>query len=148
MERYLEFILNHYILCLALAVVSYLLVQELIDTALKKYGKVSPLLAVTKMNEADTVVIDVREPEDFIKGHIEDAITVPLGGLKEYLPKLEAYKKSIALVVCQNGMRSGAAANMLNKAGFENVQVITGGMDAWETEYKLPVKKSNKYKAK
>lgn len=145
MDRYLEFILNHYILSLALAVVTYLLIQEFFDTALKKYHGISPLLAVAKMNESDTVVIDVREPEEFLPSHIENAISTPLGNLSVHLPKLQAYKNKPVLIACQSGTRSASAAKILTKAGFEQVFVITGGMQAWENEYKLPIK-SNKTK--
>ncbi len=125
MDRYLEFILNHYILSLALAVVTYLLIQELFDTAFKKFGSVSPLLAVAKMNDSDTLVIDVREPPEFILNHIEQAINMPLGKLPEDLSKIADHK-----------------------AGFEQVFVITGGMQAWESDYKLPVKITSKSKIK
>ena len=75
MERYLDFILNHYILSLALAVVTYLLIQELFDAAFKKFTGISPLLAVAKMNDSDTLVIDVRDATDFAPSHIEQAIS-------------------------------------------------------------------------
>jgi rhodanese-related sulfurtransferase len=146
MERYLEFILNHYILSLALAVVTYLLIQELFDSATKKFGSVSPLLAVAKMNNADTIVVDVREPEEFLKSHIENAISAPLGNLSNHLQKLETHKNKPVLIVCQNGTRSASAGKVLTKAGFEQVFVITGGMQAWEGEYKLPIKSSSKQK--
>lgn len=146
MDRYLEFILNHYILSLALAVVTFLLIQEFIETALKKFGAVSPLLAVAKMNDSDTIVIDVREPEEFLKGHIENAINTPLGNLQVHLPKIEANKNKPILIACQNGTRSGSAGKLLSKAGFEQVFVITGGMQAWESDYKLPIKSENKFK--
>jgi rhodanese-related sulfurtransferase len=146
MDRYLEFILNHYILSLALAVVTFLLIQELIETAFKKFGAVSPLLAVAKMNDSDTVVIDVREPEEFLKGHIENAINTPLGNLQTHLPRLEASKNKPILIACQTGTRSASAGKLLTKAGFEQVFVITGGMQAWESDYKLPIKSDNKLK--
>jgi len=146
MDRYLEFILNHYILSLALAVVTYLLIQELFDTAVKKFSAVSPLLAVAKMNESDTIVIDVREPEEFLKSHIENAISTPLGNLPAHLSKLEAHKNKPILIACQNGTRSASAAKILTKAGFEQVFVITGGMQAWEDDYKLPIKSAGKVK--
>ena len=79
MERYLDFILNHYILSLALAVVTYLLIQEFLDTAFKKHSDISPLLAVAKMNDSDTLVIDVRDATDFPASHIDQAISMPLG---------------------------------------------------------------------
>jgi len=146
MERYLEFILNHYILSLALAVVTYLLIQELFDTAFKKFSAVSPLLAVAKMNDSDTLVIDVREPEEFLKGHIENAISTPLGNLPSHLPKLETHKNKPVLIACQTGTRSASAGKILTKAGFEQVFVITGGMQAWENDYKLPTKSVGKHK--
>ncbi|MFU8789680.1 MAG: rhodanese-like domain-containing protein [Methylobacter sp.] len=146
MDRYLEFILNHYILSLALAVVTYLLIQELFDAALKKFGSISPLLAVAKMNDSDTIVIDVREADDFLKGHIEQATNTPLGNLATHLPKLEAHKNKPILIACQTGTRSAAAGKLLTKAGFEQVFVITGGMQAWENDYKLPIKSAGKQK--
>jgi rhodanese-related sulfurtransferase len=150
MDRYLEFILNHYILSLALAVVTYLLIQELFDTAFKKFGSVSPLLAVAKMNDSDTLVIDVREPPEFVLSHIEQSINMPLGKLKlpEELAKIADHKNKPVLISCQTGTRSAEAGKILTKAGFEQVFVITGGMQAWENDYKLPVKITSKNKIK
>ncbi|MGZ8162370.1 MAG: rhodanese-like domain-containing protein [Methylobacter sp.] len=146
MDRYLEFILNHYVLSLALAVVTYLLIQELFDTAFKKFGSVSPLLAVAKMNDGNTTIIDVREPQEFVQSHIETAVNIPLSRLPEQLSKLEAHKKDPVLIVCQNGTRSSSAGKLLTKTGFEQVFVITGGLQAWEHDYKLPVKVTAKKK--
>lgn len=147
MERYLEFILNHYMLSLALAVVTYLLIQELFDAALRKFSAISPLLAVAKMNDSDTLVIDVREPDEFVKGHIENAVSIPLGNLPAHLPKLGTHKSKPVLIACQSGTRSASAGKILTKAGFEQVFVITGGMQAWEDDYKLPIKSTSKNKS-
>jgi rhodanese-related sulfurtransferase len=146
MDRYIEFILNHYILVLALAVVTYLLIQEAFDGAFNKSKAVSPLLAVAKMNDSDTIIIDVREAPEFVVSHIEQATNIPLSKLPEELPKLTEQKTKPILLVCQNGTRSASAGKILTKAGFEQVFVVTGGMSAWETDYKLPVKMSAKYK--
>ncbi|MEY3288421.1 MAG: hypothetical protein RLZZ419_663 [Pseudomonadota bacterium] len=148
MDRYLDFILNHYILSLALAVVTYLLIQELFDTAFKKFDAISPLLAVAKMNDNDTLVIDVREPSEFIHNHIEHSINMPLGKLAEELAKIADHKNKPVLISCKTGTRSASAAKLLTKAGFEQVFVITGGMDAWEKDYKLPIKITSKQKIK
>lgn len=140
MDRYLEFILNHYVLSLSLAVVTYLLIQEFFDTAFKRFSAISPLLAVAKMNDDDTLVVDVREPDEFLKGHIENAISAPLGNLSTHMPKFEAYKNKPVLIVCQTSTRSASAGKQFTKAGFQQVFVITGGMRAWEEDYKLPIK--------
>ncbi|MFZ2449222.1 MAG: rhodanese-like domain-containing protein [Methylovulum miyakonense] len=148
MDRYIEFALNHYILSLALIIVTYLLVQDFFESAFKKFTVISPLLAVNKMNNEDTVIIDVREPLEFTESHIENAMNTPLSKLPEQLASLGTYKKTPILIACQTGTRSATAGKLLTKAGFEQVFVITGGMAAWEGDYKLPVKISkNKKKA-
>jgi len=147
MDRFLEFVFNHYIYSLALVVVTYLLIQDLFDSAFKKFGTISPLMAVTKMNESDTIIIDVREVDEFIKGHIEPALNMPLSKLPQQLAKLENHKKKPILIACENGTRSASAGKILAKAGFEQVFVMTGGMLAWIEDYKLPIKVTSKNKA-
>jgi rhodanese-related sulfurtransferase len=143
-DRLVEFILNHYLLALALVVVTYLLIQEFFDSAFKKFGYLSPLLAVTKMNDGNTVVIDVREHEEFNKGHIESAVNLPLSRLKEQTSGLDAYKDKPVLIVCQEGTRSSTAGKIITKAGLKDVFVITGGMQSWQEDYKLPIKVNRK----
>lgn len=144
-DRLIEFTLNHYILSLGLIVVMYLLVQELFDTALKKFGFVSPLLAVTKMNNGNTVVIDVREHDEFNKGHIEGAVNLPFSKIKEQTSSVDAYKDNQVLIVCQDGTRSSSAGKLITKAGLKDVFVITGGMQSWQEDYKLPIKVNRKH---
>jgi rhodanese-related sulfurtransferase len=143
-DRLLEFSLNHYMLVLALVVVTYLLIQELFDVALKKFKVISPLLAVTKMNDGNTVVIDVREQEEFNKGYIESAINLPLSKIKEHIDSLDAYKNNPILIVCQEGTRSSSAGKLFTKAGLSDVLVISGGMQSWQEDYKLPIKVNRK----
>ena len=145
MDQYIEFITNHYLLSLALVVVTYLLIQELVENTFNKFTSLSPLLAVTKMNSADPVIVDVRDPHEFVKGHIEDAINIPLGKFSEQLGSLEKYKKQTLIVVCKTGTRSTPACKTLTKANFEQVFNITGGMQAWE-DSKFPIKTTSKNK--
>jgi rhodanese-related sulfurtransferase len=95
------------------------------------------------MNSEDTVIVDVREEHEYNKGHIEDAINVPFGKFDENVKKLEAYKKSPLIVVCQTGTRSIPASKKLCKLGFGKVFNLTGGMQAWE-DSKLPIKVKKK----
>ena len=143
MDQYIEFISNHYLLSLALLVVTYLLFQDLIESSLNKFNGLSPLLAVTKMNSADTVIVDVRDPHEYIKGHIENSINLPLGKFSEKISTLEKNKNQAIIVVCQTGTRSVPACKTLGKAGFEQVFNITGGMQSWE-DSKLPIKVTSK----
>jgi rhodanese-related sulfurtransferase len=143
MDRYIEFVLNHWMLFIGLVVVTILLFQEMLDSAFKKFSSISPLLAVTQMNSDDTAVIDVREEHEFNKGHIEGAINAPFGKFDEHCKKLEAYKKTPVIVTCQTGTRSAPACKKLCKMGFEKVFNLTGGMQSWE-DNKLPIKGKKK----
>lgn len=143
MDQYIEFITNHYLLAFALVCVIFLLIQDLISNSFNSFEAISPLIAVTKMNDDKTVIIDVREANEFVKSHIENAINIPLDGIEGKLPSLEKYKTSPLVVVCQTGARSVPACKTLAKAGFDQLFTMTGGMQSWE-ENKLPIKKSSK----
>ncbi len=139
MDQYLEFISNHYLLCLGLVVVAYLLIQDLVESTFNKYQGLSPLLTVAKMNDADTVIVDVREPHEYIKGHIEDSINIPLGKFPEKVNTLDKYKSQPIIVVCQSGSRSVSACKTLTKNNFEKVFNMIGGMQAWQ-DNNFPIK--------
>lgn len=145
MDRYFEFVTNHWMLFIALCVVTFLLIQDLIETALQKFETISPILAVAKMNTEGTVVLDVREEMDYAKGHIESAINTPLAKLDKGNNNLDEYKNSPVVVVCQTGTRSTPACKTLTKQGFEKVFQIKGGMQSWE-ENKLPIRVGSKGK--
>ncbi len=145
MDQYIEFATNHYLLVFSLVCVIFLLIQDFVSNSFNKFESVSPLIAVTKMNSEDTIVIDIREPNEFAKSHIEDAMNIPLGKLEERLPSLEKHKKFPVIVVCQTGARSVTACKTLIKAGFGQVYSMIGGMQSWE-ENKFPIKNTSKNK--
>ena len=94
--------------------------------------------AVQLMNRG-AVVVDVRKPEEFAGGHLVSAKNIPLDTLEADQTK-EKFRKKNVLVVCDSGMSSGRAANLLRKAGFEKVFSVRGGIRAWR-EDNLPLVK-------
>jgi len=79
------------------------------------------------------VVVDVREPEEFVGelGHIPGSLLVPLDLLQLRLPKLAGYVDRPMVVVCRAGARSASAVAILKSAGFARVQNLRGGMLSW-----------------
>ena len=75
------------------------------------------------------VVLDVREPHEWVTGHIEGALHIPLGELQERVDELDPQAQT--LVVCHVGARSAHAAAWLHHLGHD-VANLAGGMDAWE----------------
>lgn len=98
---------------------------------------VAPAEAVRLMNREKAVVIDVREDGEFAQGHIKGARHVPLGNLDGH-KGLPSNKTLPLVVVCARGARAGRAAVQLKKMGYDNVQVLAGGMGAWR-QADLPV---------
>lgn len=143
MEQYIEFATNHYLLSFSWVCVVFLLIQDLLSNSFNKFESISPLIAVTKMNDDNILVLDVREPHEFTKSHIEDAVNIPLGKLEEKLGGLEKHKTHKIIVTCQTGARSASACKSLTKAGFTQVFNMQGGMQSWE-DNKLPIKISSK----
>lgn len=83
-------------------------------------------------NSAD-VVIDVREPNEFIAGHLPNAINVPRGVLEFKINELENIidAESNIVLYCKTSGRAALAAQSLKSLGFTNVLSILGGFDAW-----------------
>ena len=76
------------------------------------------------------LVVDVREPREFKRGHVPQAQLVPLLTLLSGTPELPRGRRVV--VVCQSGRRSVRAAGLLHDQGYDNVVVLRGGMLAWE----------------
>ena len=140
MDLYIEFVTNHWLLFIALGVVTFLLIQEFVESVFKKHETLSPLLAVSKMNNDDTVVIDVREAAEFSKGHINSAINTPLENFDKHIEQLKKHMHNPLIVVCQTGTRSTPACKKLAAAGFDKVFSMTGGMQSWK-ENNYPITK-------
>ncbi len=67
-------------------------------------------------------ILDVREPEEYALGHIDDAINIPSQSLMAGMPELQDTPKDTPLLVyCRTGSRSGIALQILKQMGFTNV---------------------------
>lgn len=78
---------------------------------------------------ADMRVLDVREPAEWVTGHIEGAQHIPLMQLIERIAELPS--DAPLLVVCRVGSRSAQATAFLNAQGLQ-AQNLAGGMVEWE----------------
>jgi len=62
--------------------------------------------------------IDVRSPEEFMGGHVEGSVNIPLHDLNDRLDEIKQIGKPLVLC-CASGNRSGMAANFLSQQGLE-----------------------------
>jgi SulP family sulfate permease len=86
------------------------------------------------------LIIDVREPREFERGHVPQAQSMPLPTLlsrhsdaaASELQGQQLSHERPMILVCRSGRRSTRAAYMLRNRGYESVVVLRGGMLAWE----------------
>lgn len=82
------------------------------------------------LNEGeDLPIVDVRETDEVAAGRIPGAINIPLGLIEFRMHELDKSKEYI--LVCHSGGRSSRALQILEKHGF-NVINMEGGMLAWQ----------------
>ncbi|MCT2346291.1 rhodanese-like domain-containing protein [Niallia taxi] len=79
-------------------------------------------------------LIDVREPNEFSAGHVLGARNIPLSQLK--MRKGEIRSDKPVYLYCQNGMRSGRAAQFLHRKGYRQLSQLQGGFKKWSGKVK------------
>jgi len=97
-------------------------------------SKLSLLEATQRINTGKTLVLDVRDAEQFAASHLRDARNIPLKELAQRVAELDKFKGKSVIVVCQSGTQSGKAESILKKAGFTEVYGLTGGIAAWQVQ--------------
>lgn len=125
----LAFVIENWLLIAAALVSGGLLAWPLVRGGVG--GGVTPAQAVQLMNRDKAVVIDVRDATEFAAGHVVGARNVPLATLGESPKALPANKKQPLVLVCAAGVRARRAASTLRAAGYENLHVLAGGVNAW-----------------
>jgi molybdopterin/thiamine biosynthesis adenylyltransferase/rhodanese-related sulfurtransferase len=77
------------------------------------------------------ILLDVRESREIEAGHIEGHISIPLGQLADRLSELDGRQDELVVCLCQAGIRSRKAADLLRRGGFQRVANLEGGYLAW-----------------
>lgn len=146
MEQYLEFVGNHTLLVAGLVFTFFLLVFTELRRKALGVTSVEPQDAVKLINN-DAAVIDLRSAEAFARGHIVNSRNIPFDELPARTEVIGKLKSKPVVTVCDAGMTSGKAVQLLQKAGLKDVYGLRGGIAAW-TQANLPLVTSKKTKKK
>ena len=84
--------------------------------------------ALAAVHADGAVVIDVREPGEYVGGHVPGAVLVPMGQLPSRVAELDRSRP--VFVICASGNRSRAMVDYLERAGFD-ARSVGGGTAAW-----------------
>ena len=108
--------------------------QDLVADAKKKITEISPTDAAAKAkSSSDTVIVDVREKDEFDESHIPDAVHMSRGLFELEVEEKFPDRNTTIICHCGGGGRSALAAESLQKMGYKNVRSMAGGFKAWKT---------------
>jgi rhodanese-related sulfurtransferase len=132
LERLPEFIGAHPILSMAFVGLTAAIVINEISRLRRGYSALSPAQLTLLMNRENALVVDISPLNDYEKGHILGAKHVAMSQFDPENKVLAKVRELPVVVVCRSGMTAGNAATRLVKAGFKNVHVLEGGVQAWQ----------------
>lgn len=109
-------------------------IPQLCDTTtLESVRRLSPRELQSRLTSGEPLVlIDVREPHEFSKGHLRNAVNIPLAQLEQQLPLTSQQQE--AVFVCRSGNRSLRACALAQRAGINSPAHLEGGLLAWSAE--------------
>ncbi|MCH7388258.1 rhodanese-like domain-containing protein [Acinetobacter modestus] len=118
--------------------------EQLISMAKRRIQEVSVDDLLVIMKNHKTILIDVREPEEFQVSSIDHAVNYPRGILEMRIHQhplashfcdtaqaLEYLKNQPIYLICGTGGRSALATDTLQNMGFTEVKSVQGGFQAW-----------------
>ena len=138
MEPYLQFAASHTLLFAALGVVALLLIANEVHGTLTGGKRLGAMEAVRLINDRDPLILDVRAAPDFKRGHLLNAVNMPVTKLDEQMSQIAKDKSRPVLVYCALGSSSVTAVEKLRKNGFVEVYPLRGGLNGWVAS-SLPV---------
>ena len=141
MEQFIEFMLNHSVLSLALVWIVGLLIAGELRRQISGIKQVGPAEATHLLNHQDAVLLDVRDKSEYQEGSLPGAVSLPYSQIVEDRAKLEKYRQRPVIVFCKNGQQGARTCSILRKQGFENIYNLDGGLLAWRTA-NMPVQKT------
>ena len=89
-----------------------------------------PMTLKERLDEGSVILIDVREPNEHAREHIEGAKLVPLSRFQA--EDFAGLRDKTAVFHCHSGGRTTANAQLLTSKGFRDAYQLGGGIVAWK----------------
>ena len=84
-----------------------------------------------KMVKNKAILLDVRSPQEYREGHLDDSILIPEYVLKVKVEKILKNKDKTIIVYCSSGIRSKKAQRILLRMGYKNVYNLYQGLERY-----------------
>ena len=108
--------------------------RDLLKSTKERIREVDTSEAAAEVAEVGTVVIDVREPDEYEQGALPGAVHIPRGHLESQVEGRIPDRYAHIVVYCAGGTRSAFAADTLTQLGYADVASMAGGFNKWKDE--------------
>jgi rhodanese-related sulfurtransferase len=107
--------------------------KQLVDDAKSRVQEISAADACQQAQRG-TLLIDVREKDDYFQERAQGACHVSRGVLELKIEELAPDPATPIICYCGGGSRSALACDNLQKMGYTNVRSLAGGFKAWRDQ--------------
>jgi rhodanese-related sulfurtransferase len=105
---------------------------NLVNDAKKRVKETNVAAVKARLDKGEKVnLVDVREDNEFAKGHIPGATHLSKGIIERDIEKTFPDRDAELILYCGGGFRSALAADNLQKMGYQNVISMDGGWRGW-----------------
>ena len=115
--------------------------EKLVADAKRNIQEISLQETAAALERGDTLLIDVRDPDERQEGHIPGAKNFSRGTVELEIEEAAADLSTPIITHCGGGGRSALTAESLQRMGYTNVKSMAGGFKAWKAAG-LPTTKS------
>lgn len=88
----------------------------------------------SELRDGGSVIIDIREPDEYEQGAIPEALHIPRGMLETSIEARIPQKDTSIVLYCAGGARSALSAKAMQELGYTNVASMDGGFGLWKEE--------------
>src|SRR5271156_5555179 len=108
--------------------------RDLLRETKSRIREIDTAEAASAVGTAGTVVLDVREPDEYEQGALPGAVHIPRGHLESQVEGRVTDHDAHVVVYCAGGTRSAFAADTLGQLGYTDVVSVIGGFNKWKDE--------------
>ena len=108
--------------------------REMLAASKAAIREITTAEAEEELARPGTILLDVREPDEYEQGALSGAVHLPRGNLESSIEGRIPDKSAHVLVMCAGGVRSAFAADTMQQLGYSDVASVTGGFNRWKDE--------------
>ena len=106
--------------------------EKLVGEAKRNIQEISPQETAAALDRGDTLLIDVRDPDEWQEDHIPGARSFSRGTVELEIEEAAPDLSTPIITHCGGGGRSALTAESLQRMGYTNVKSMAGGFKAWK----------------